>query len=388
MSKAALILGGGTMGLTSALELQRRGWRVTLLDAGPIPHPDAASTDLSKVVRMDYGKDPLYTEMGEQALRRWREWNARWGEALFHEEGFLIMTRSPMTPGTFEHDSHAFLTARGHALTRLGREDLRQRHPQCKADRFADGYFNPAGGWAESGRVVSRLLAKAREAGVAVHEGPRFSSFLHHQGRVIGVRDAQGQTWQADVVVSALGAWTLEFLPWLEGLVHATAQPVFHFAPPDPEAWRAPAFPVWAADIASDGWYGFPATAEGIVKVANHGPGQKVRASDPRRLPPEAEARFRSFLNDTFPALADAPLAGTRVCLYGDSFDGHFLIDHDPAHPGLVVAAGDSGHAFKFTPLLGDLIADAVEGRPNPWLPRFRWRTPASAGSESARATA
>ena len=386
MSNSALVLGGGVMGLTAAIELCRRGWQVTLLEAGAIPHPDAASTDISKVVRMDYGSDPLYTEMGEQALLRWREWNGRWGEPLFHEDGFLVMSRSAMQPGSFEHDSHEFLSARGHALVRVGREDLRQRYPQWQAERFAEGYFNPAGGWAESGRVVARLREEALEAGIALHEGVRFQALLVEHERVTGLRDTKGRAWCADVVVSALGAWTSDFLPWLEDLVHATAQPVFHFAPPDPDAWRAPEFPVWAADIASTGWYGFPANADGIVKVANHGPGRRVHASEPRQLPAHEEARFRAFLRETFPALASAPVVGTRVCLYGDSFDGHFLIDQDPEHPGLVIAAGDSGHAFKFTPLLGGLIADAVEGRWNPWRERFRWRKPVSSGTESARA--
>ena len=80
MNSSALILGGGTFGLTAALELRARGWHVTLLDAGEIPHPDAASTDINKVVRMDYGTDEQYTAMGELSIQRWHEWNARWNE--------------------------------------------------------------------------------------------------------------------------------------------------------------------------------------------------------------------------------------------------------------------------------------------------------------------
>ena len=103
-------------------------------------------------------------------------------------------------------------------------------------------------------------------------------------------------------------------------------------------------------------------------------------------MPEGEEARFRAFLQQTFPALARVPVASSRVCLYGDSFDGHFFIDHDPEHPGLVVAAGDSGHAFKFTPVLGGLIADAVEKKPHLWLARFAWRQRSAGGGESARA--
>ena len=85
--------------------------------------------------------------------------------------------------------------------------------------------------------------------------------------------------------------------------------------------------------------------------------------------------KVRAFLADTFPALATAPLVYTRRCLYCDTIDEHFWIDRHPERPGLVVAAGGSGHAFKFGPLLGVLIANAVEGVADVRLLKFRWRT-------------
>jgi glycine/D-amino acid oxidase-like deaminating enzyme len=265
---------------------------------------------------------------------------------------------------------------------------LKQNHPQWKSESFPKGYLNPCAGWGESGRVVMRLKQEAVTAGVTIHEKVAFGHWIEDAGRFCGMMDAQGHEWRADVTLSALGAWTTEYMPWLSDKLWATAQPVFHFRPSNPDEWRAPAFPVWAADISTQGWYGFPANAEGIVKVANHGPGRRVHASEPRMMPDGEDQRFRAFLRETFPALADAPLASTRICLYGDSFDGNFLIDHDPGHPGLVIAGGDSGHAFKFTPVLGELIADAVEQKPNPWLPRFAWREPTGISGEGARAKA
>ena len=78
----------------------------------------------------------------------------------------------------------------------------------------------------------------------------------------------------------------------------------------------------------------------------------------------ETEARCREFLRETFPELARAPLDSTRSCLYCDTADGDFWIDQDPRREGLIVAAGGCGHAFKFAPLLGEIIADVFEGRP------------------------
>jgi glycine/D-amino acid oxidase-like deaminating enzyme len=93
----------------------------------------------------------------------------------------------------------------------------------------------------------------------------------------------------------------------------------------------------------------------------------------------------REFLRGSLPALADAPVVATRQCWYGDAADGDFLIDRHPTRAGLFVAGGDSGHAFKFAPVMGGLLADVVEGKPNAWAARFRWREP-RATKEAARA--
>ncbi len=356
-SSTLLILGGGCFGLTAALELRARGWQVTLIDQGSLPHPDAASTDISKVVRMDYAQDEQHTAMGERSIQRWLEWNGRWGEELYHEVGFLVMSRHSLQINGFEHDSFAFLSQRGHRLRPTSGEILKAQHPAWNHTHYTDGYLNPIGGWVESGRVISRLATDARAAGVQIIENVPQPRLLFEGTRCVGIASSDGLSWQADAVLVAAGAWTPTLLPHLQEVMWATAQTVFHFQPQDPGPFTPPQFPVWGADIGRTGWYGFPANAAGLVKVANHGPGRQVNASDTRTLPAGEEERYRAFLRETFPTLADAPLHSTRVCLYCDTFDGAFWIDHDPAHPGLIIAAGDSGHAFKFTPVLGEIIA-------------------------------
>jgi glycine/D-amino acid oxidase-like deaminating enzyme len=112
-----------------------------------------------------------------------------------------------------------------------------------------------------------------------------------------------------------------------------------------------------------------------------------VNANEPRSLPAGEEERYRTFLRETFPSLAEAPLHSSRVCLYCDTFDGAFWIDHDPDHPGLIVAAGDSGHAFKFTPVMGEIISDVVERKPHAWAARYRWREKTTTSTDGARAS-
>lgn len=385
-TQAIVIVGAGVFGLTAALTLRQRGWRVTILDPGPVPTPAAASTDISKVVRMDYGADELWTELGRKSLERWPGWNREAGQPLFHNDGFLVLSRAPMQPGGFEFESFKLLTAQGEKLEQLNSSSLAARFPAWASEHYPDGYLNPTGGWAESGKVVAWLARKARRDGVEVFEHCAFAQFLEDGSRVVGVQAQGGREFRADLTLLATGAWTPMLLPELSDVMWATGQPVLHFRVANPAEWQAPRFPVWAADIGRTGWYGFPALADGTLKVANHGPGRRVHPDAPREVSPDDEPRFRAFLRDTFSSLADAPLIGTRLCLYCDTFDGNFWLDHHPQRPGLFVAAGDSGHAFKFAPVLGNLIADAVERIPGLVHDRFKWRERKLDSGEGARA--
>lgn len=380
-----VIVGAGVFGITAALELRARQHDVLVIDPGPIPHPLASSTDHSKAVRLDYGSDEGWTSMAEAALPLWMEWNERFGETLFHQDGFLFLTAEPMQEGGFEHDSFHMLTDRGFELDPVDRDTLRERFPAFDAERYAGGYFNPHDGWAESGRVVEVLSQAARADGVELRAGQRFEALIESGGRIAGVRTDDGPEHEADIVLVTAGAWTPAVLPWLEGHLRAIGQAVCFLRVTDPDAWRPPKFVTWASDIATTGWYGFPALPDGTVKVANHGPGREVAPGQPLNVTDQEEARCQTFAASALPELATAPIAGRRLCLYCDTKDGAFWIDHDPERPGLVVAAGGSGHAFKFAPLLGGIIADVVERRRNPWADRFRWRESVVTGVESAR---
>ena len=189
----------------------------------------------------------------------------------------------------------------------------------------------------------------------------------------------------------AVGAWTPYLLPFTRNFFRATGQPVFHLKPARPELFAPERFPVFGADITTTGYYGFPINRDGVVKIANHGAGQEMSPDSPERVVTvEDEKKLREFLTSTFPSLANAPIVHTRVCMYCDTHDGHFWIARDPERDVVVVAAGDSGHGFKFAPVLGEIIADAVEGKNNPLLKKFRWRPEVHAGTatDAARSKA
>lgn len=385
-SSDILVAGCGIYGLTAALALRERGFSVTIIDPGPIPHPLAASTDVSKVVRMEYGADLQYTRMADRAIDGFEVWNAEFDEDLYANTGVLMMGRGPWQAGDYLDASYQTLCAEGHRPERLNGDDLRRRFPAWSTGVYGDGFFNPRGGYAQSGRIVAALAGKARRRGVAIHTGQTAADLLREGGRITGVRTREGTTFGAGHTLVAAGAWTQHLLPELQRVLVATGHPVFHLKPADPALFAPPRFVTFTAGVADSGWYGFPLLREGVVKIANHGVGVRLHAEhDARVVTAEDVAHLRGMLADTFPALVEAEIVYTRRCLYSDTPDGHFWIDRHPQRPGLTVAAGDSGHGFKFAPVLGTLIADVVEGKSNEWAARFRWRTfPSTARSEEA----
>jgi glycine/D-amino acid oxidase-like deaminating enzyme len=101
MSKV-VVVGAGINGVTAAIELKKRGHRVILIDPGPLPHPLAASTDISKAVRAAYGADEEYTELAERSIKLWRKWNKEFGIELYHETGVMFVRQREMKPGDFD----------------------------------------------------------------------------------------------------------------------------------------------------------------------------------------------------------------------------------------------------------------------------------------------
>jgi hypothetical protein len=234
--------------------------------------------------------------MGERSLNRWRAWNAKWGEELYHEDGFLVMSRDEMQPGGFEHDSHAFLRVRGHQLRRTSAAMLRELHPAWNHGQYRDGYLNPIGGWVESGRVIAKLAAEARAAGIEIIED-------------VAQTTPQNSTALAALALppamASIGKRITSSSPPVRGRPRCChicktscgprRRPCFTSSRTIRVPSLAPQFPVWGADIGKTGWYGFPANADGLVKVANHGPGRRVNANDPRSLPAGEEERYRSL---------------------------------------------------------------------------------------------
>lgn len=384
-----LVVGGGVFGLSTAIELKRRGHEVGLINPDGIPHPMAASTDISKIVRMEYGSDQQYFKMAERSMEHWRQWNDTVKEELYKEVGILLLCRQPLSDAaqTYEQDSYQTLQNGGYHPEVLTADQLASRFPKINTNYYREAVYNPQAGYVLSSRVIERLAQYARSQGVAIYEGQTAEALVRSNHRITGVRTKEGMIFDCGQVVVAAGAHSPYLVPALQPYMQSTGHPVFWLKPRDPKGFSAFDFPVFTADIANSGWYGFPLHPKaGVIKFGRHTNGLPTHPDhDERRVTDEEVADFREFIAVAFPSLSDAPLVYTRRCLYTDTLDGDFWIDHHPDLQGLTICTGGSGHGMKMGPVVGEITADVIEGKANPFADRFRWRHIQQSAKEDCR---
>jgi len=374
-----LILGAGIFGITTAVELCKKKYSVAIINPGKIPHPLAESTDISKIIRMEYGTDEEYMDMAAQCIIKWREWNDFFNDPLYHETGFLLLSQRPIDSASksFESASYYNLLKRGYKPERINPEELVKKFPAINHEKYADGFYHAVGGFAESGRVVETLTKYATQLGADIYEGQTADEIIIVNNKVEGVKTREGKTFNTGNVIVCAGNLTPYLVPGLKPYMKSTGHPVFHLTPSHPELFTYPEFTVFAADISQTGWYGFPLhPKEKVVKIANHGVGFEINdpEKDERVVYENDFENLRKFLKESIPSLTYDPIVYTRRCCYTDTLDGHFWIDNHPEIKGLTIGSGGSGHGFKMGPLIGEMISTVAEGGTHKWSARYRWR--------------
>jgi sarcosine oxidase len=231
--------------------------------------------------------------------------------------------------------------------------------------------FQPDGGILAAEASVEALVEIAENAGAKVRAGVRVLAFSPKDG---GWRlECDGGEIEARAVIIAAGAWVTDLLPNLPVTLRPTREVIAWFKPTDPEPLQPGRLPVFILESRHGMHYGFPSSASGVIKVAkHHHRDETIDANDPPRPMSELdEGLIRPMLAEHLPA-ANGPLASAKTCIYTMSPDHHFIVDHVPGAPGMIVASACSGHGFKFAPVLGEILADlAIEGETAHDISRF-----------------
>lgn len=353
------------MGAAACHALSARGVRVLGLEQGSLPNPLASFAGATRAIRLSYTEHPDYVPLLRGAYDRWETLGDECGCRLLHLTGALYL--GPPEGDLVAGAKHS-AEAHGLAHTLHLHSDLQDHWPQFQLpENFVALHENRAG-YVLSEQAVAAFVEGALRRGADLRGHQAVVDWSASESGV-SVR-TETDTFSAGHLVFTSGAWTGKTLGDLGVKLKVTRQVLGWVWPSAPENFTADKFPVWVLDgNEGDGvYYGFPMTPDGSggvgLKLALHWPSTETDPDTVERgALPGDEDEVRDGLRRFIPT-GDGPLLSQRICLYTNSPDGHFIVDRHPVHANVSLACGFSGHGFKFSSVMGDVLADlATEGK-------------------------
>jgi sarcosine oxidase len=352
-----IVLGVGGMGSAAAYHLARRGLRVLGLEQFDIPHDRGSSHGQTRIIRLAYWEHPSYVPLARRAFELWREIEHLGGERLLYVTGSLDIGRpeSDVVAGSIRsclehHLPHQILTA----------AELSGRFPAYQFPGEYQAVLQPDGGFLLAERCIVAHVTAAQATGAEIRARERVVTW---ETTADGVRvQTDRETYQAGHLVVCAGAWAGQLLPGLARVAVPERQMMMWLQPKRPELFQPGRFPVFVADVDEDVYYGLPAFGVPGFKFGRHRHLRQVANPDDldRSFSAEEEAVLRAVVERYLPD-GNGPTMAARACMYTNSPDSHFIIGRHPSLPRVTVAAGFSGHGFKFCSVVGEILADLAQ---------------------------
>ncbi|MCA9240343.1 MAG: N-methyl-L-tryptophan oxidase [Planctomycetales bacterium] len=349
-----IVLGVGGVGSAALWRLARRGLNVLGIDQFDPPHNQGSSHGATRLIRQAYFEHPSYVPLTQHAYRLWAELEALSGERLFEKTGILQVGPSDghVLPGVLR-------SAREHTLPveQLTSEQVVERWPAFRVPENLSAVYEQNAGFLHVERSVAACRAAAESSGAQVLVNSLVVDWSY-DAQCVRVR-TEHEEWHAERLIIAGGAWAGGLLKELGLGLTIRRKSLFWFAAP---AGHSPSdMPPYLFELPEGVFYGLPAIDDLGVKVGDHSAGTLLGKPEEinREIAPEEEAAVQGFLKQCLPGVSDQRTAHS-TCYYTMSPDEHFMVDLHPQSPRVAFAAGLSGHGFKFTPVLGEALANLV----------------------------
>lgn len=356
-----IVLGTGGVGSAALWQLAQRGARVLGLDRFPPGHDRGSSHGQSRVIRLAYFEHADYVPLLRRAYQLWDELERQSDQQLFHRVG-LLEAGPPdgiVVPGVLQ-------SAQQHQLRveTLAADDVHRRFPGFRIPEGYAAVYEADAGYLLVEECVRAAAALAQRQGAELSVGENVVAWQVRDGEVEVMTD-RGRYTAARLVVAA-GAWAGTALDFLRPRLRVVRKHLHWYATSGNAYSRESGCPTYLFELPGGVYYGFPEIGEPTVKVAEHSGAREPvddPLSDPRQVDPEDRRRVDAFVAQCLPQ-ATGPVVRHAACFYTLSPDEHFLVDLHPDHPQVAYVAGLSGHGFKFTSVLGEVLAElALQGK-------------------------
>jgi len=331
---------------------------VTVVDRWGAGNPLSSSGGKSRVIRAIYGADRVYSEMVKRAYELWEGIAATTHEKLYVETGALWMLERD---DAYVRASLPILHELGFPVDEMTVDDAHRRYPQIKLDGVKSVWFEHRAG-ALFARHACHVIEEAFQKAGGKYRVATAKPGAIIDGAMSDIHLDDGSRLKADAYVFACGPWLGQLFPDEIGeRIRPTRQEVYYFAiPKENDDYVAGHFPIWI-NFGERIIYGIPSVDARAFKVADDTRGALIDPTTMKRTKSDAGvARARKFLAKRFPALAKAALVSSEVCQYENSPDGNLIIDRHPHAKNVWFAGGGSGHGFKLSPAVGEMVAQQV----------------------------
>ena len=361
-----IVAGAGSMGSATCFFLARQGYSVLGLEQfDTVPHVYGSHAGQSRIIRKAYFEHPGYVPLLERAYANWQQLEELTGEQVYHQTGLLYC-------GPGEHD---VIKGVKEAALKYGVDvrqvNEKQDYPSFNCAGNDQMLLEPDAGFLLPEKAIALYIREAITNGADIKTGEKLLHWEKRNG-LIHVQTVRG-TYTAKKLIITAGAWATETIKSLKVPLKVTRQLILWVEPDDITKYLPVNFPCWmlAGENFKGVWYGFPfLSGENFpgppgLKFALH---HAVEETDPDKVNREISQSEISHVVEKakeYFSFADSRLIAAKTCLYSNSPDEHFIIDHLPGYDGdVVIACGFSGHGFKFASVVGELLAGlAMNGK-------------------------
>jgi len=360
----AIVIGAGAMGSAAGYHLSRLlDGSVLTLEQHEAGHTLGSSHGPSRIFRMTYAHQ-AYVQLAQQAKLAWEQLERDAEEMLLLRTGDLFFG-PPDGPLSAYIDG---LEAAGCPFERLDAREASARWGCFDIPDNALCLHQAEGGVLSADRCIAAQLRLAQARGMTLQTGERVTQ-IDRDGPTVSVQTDRGR-YQTERLIVTAGGWLPGLFPELNLPLRVTRQAVAYFQPEQADPFRPDRMPAWVfvgpGPVDATVYYGLPIHGRFGVKVARHltdTPDVHPDTVD-RTLDESDFVDVREFLTTHIPDLGSAPMIDPHVCLYSMLPDEQFLLTHHPSDTRILIASPCSGHGFKFSTLIGQILAElAITGR-------------------------